>query len=78
MKRPQIYILFDDVFIGYINHYSNNGEIKLVKDLRASLINLSQTSDIMIITNEDIAKIECWFYRNNLIKFISDISNPMI
>lgn len=77
MKKKNIYIFFDDVMGDYIGYYGKMGEEEAVKGMKRYLRHLSKTSKITIITHEDVVKIKEWFLKNDLFKFVDNISNPV-
>lgn len=75
MKTQKNYIFFDEIFTEYVNHYGENGETILIEDFKKYLTDLSGTSEITIITKQDVSKVTCWFTKNNLYQFTDSISN---
>jgi hypothetical protein len=76
MKKTPMYIFFDDVAREYRNYYGTNGEKVMIKDLKNYLTDFSKTSEIKILTRQDVSKIKDWFLDNNLYGFVENIANP--
>lgn len=75
MKTQKNYIFFDEIFTEYVNHYGKNGETKLIKDFKKYLADLSKTSEITVITRQEVSKVASWFTKNDLYQFTDSISN---
>lgn len=78
MKKSQNYIFFDEILTEYMHHFNENGEHILIEDLKKYLNYLSKTSRIILITKQDILKINEWLIENDLLKFIDNVTNPVI
>lgn len=78
MKKYKNYIFFDEMVSEYFNNHGQNAKTVLVNDLKRKLINLSKTSQIIIITNQDAFKVTNWFIRNDLYQFTHTITNAMV
>ncbi len=78
MTKSQVYIFFDDVIREYRQYYGEEYETVMVKNLTKYLRNFSKTSQIIIITNQNISEITDWFLQKNLFQFVEKISNPVI
>lgn len=78
MNKSKIYILIDDIFKNYENQFGDIGETILVDEFKKYFADLSQKSEIMIITRQDITKINNWLLKHNLLVFVSDVSKPII
>ena len=78
MTKPPVYIFFDDVIREYRQYYGEEYETVMVKNLTKYLRNFSKTSQIIIITNQNISEITDWFLQKNLFQFVEKISNPVI
>lgn len=77
MKKKNIYVLFDDMVNDFINYRGEMCEEELVEEMKKYLKHLSKTSKIMVITHDDVIKIKKWFEKNDLFKFVDNISNPV-
>lgn len=77
MKQQKNYIFFDEIFEEYINHYEQDGEYWLIKDLKNYLADLSKNSGIIVITGQDTFEITNWFIKNDLYQFVDSITNTM-
>lgn len=75
MQKGQIFIFFDDVIREYFECYGKKGEKILLEHLRKYLSRFSETSEIIILTNQEESKIVEWFKRNKLLELVSKISN---
>ena len=78
MKKRPIYIFFDDVIKEYQNYYKEKSQEIMIKDLKKYLFNFSKNSKIFLITKQNLRDVIWWLYKNDLYKFIYDISNPII
>lgn len=75
MKTNPIIIFFDDVVREYFQCYEQKGEKIMIEHLQKYLSDFSQNSEIIILTNQEVPKITNWFSKNNLLKFITKITN---
>lgn len=75
MKKSKNYIFFDEIVVDYFNQYGEKGKSMLIKDLKKNLADLSKTSDITIITQQDTFKVTNWFIKHDLYKFTEIITN---
>ena len=78
MKKTLIYIFFDDVIREYCQYYGKEYETVMVENLTKYLRNFSKTSQIIIITNQNISQITDWFLQKKLFQFVEKILNPVI
>lgn len=78
MKKPPIFIFFDDIQREYQSCYGDFWEDKLVEDLNNYIKEFLKTSNVNLITLQDKFKIKTWFLKNKLYDFIDNISNPLI
>lgn len=76
MKKPPIYIFFDDVVREYTDSNNENSEEKMVNDLRTYFGNLSESSEIMLITYQDTSNLVDWLSKNEISQFVNKVLNP--
>lgn len=76
MDKQKIYIFFDEIMAEYKKHFDS--ENKIVFDLKKSLTELSISSNIILITRQDIQMVNDWLLDNDLYQFIYTIAGPMI
>ena len=77
MKKSTNYIFLDGIFSDYMAKYGIQWEQKLVKEFKKHLAFLAKTSKIMIITNQNISKVDFWLLKHNLNLFVYNVSNPV-
>lgn len=78
MSGSRNYIFLDSIFADYMNHYGKEWENKLVEEFKTHLSSLSKNSEIMIITQQNLLKVNDWLLKYDLLQFIDNISNPLI
>lgn len=78
MKKQKIYFLLDEVLLEYENHFEKKSEKQFIKDLSEYLPILSKTSEIILITKQEIDKVNKWLLENNLHEFVYNVSNPVM
>lgn len=77
MKKQKYYVFFDSILLDYQNYFGEDSESELIKELKNHLEDLSKTSEINLITKQDIQKVIDWFLKNDLYKFVDNISSPI-
>ena len=75
-KKTPMWIFIDDVRQEYLAHYGNLGEKIMINDLKTYLPNFSKTSQIIILTRKDNAKVFAWLQNNKLNNFVHQIKTP--
>jgi hypothetical protein len=78
MKKSPMFMFFDDIWREYQSYYGEKAETRLINDLKKYLSKFSKTSEIMIITHQNVSEITDWFLKNDLFQFVDDISNPAL
>lgn len=78
MKTPKNCIFFDEIVMDYHKEHGEKYEYVLIKDLKKYLAKLSQRSEVIIITGQDVHKVTNWFIKNNLYQFTHTIANATI
>lgn len=77
MEKRNIYIFFDDIMRDYKNCYHERGEEEAAKAMDELFKLRSKHFNIMVITYQDVFKVEEWLLKNNLLEFVDNISNPL-
>lgn len=78
MKTSKNCIFFDQIVEEYHNEHGEKYEYILIKDLKKYLAKLSQRSEVIVITNQNVHKVTNWFIKNDLYKFTHTIANAAI
>lgn len=73
-EKQKIYLLLDQVLLEYKLYYEEQSEKKFINDLKEYLPDLYRTSQITLITAQEINKINQWLLENGLKKFVYNVS----